>query len=138
VDAATSTIATVAGNGQQALNTAMTLGGSALSISLGGGYLALDPAGNLYIYSLCLVIKVDRTSGLTTAVAGTGQCRSGGDGDPATSAQFSYGNGGGLAVDASGNVYVGDAPGVARSTLPRASSRWLLAADHHPPMDMLY
>jgi uncharacterized protein (TIGR03437 family) len=107
VDAATGTITTIAGNGE-VNSTTITLGGSALSLSLGGeGSLALDPAGNLYIAGMCRIIKVDAKSGLTGNVAGTGECGFAGDGGPATSAQVSF-VGGGIASDASGTLYIAD------------------------------
>ena len=69
--------------------------------------LAVDAAGNLYIAdSLNNRIRVVTPGGIITTIAGTGKFGSGGDGGPATSAQFNSPSG--LALDAAGNLYVAD------------------------------
>jgi len=67
--------------------------------------VALDAAGNLYIAdrSNHRIRKVD-TSGIITTVAGNGISGYSGDGGPATDAQLKYPDG--VALDASGNLYV--------------------------------
>jgi sugar lactone lactonase YvrE len=70
--------------------------------------LALDGAGNLYIADSgnYRVRKVAASTGIITTVAGTGGCCYSGDGGPATSAELDYPEG--VAVDASGNLYIAD------------------------------
>jgi len=65
--------------------------------------VAYSPAGELYIGEEARVRKV-RSSGDTVSVAGTGEPGFTGDGGPATSAEIQQVTG--LAVDASGNVYI--------------------------------
>lgn len=66
-----------------------------------------DSSGNLYIgdTSNSRLRKID-TSGNISTVAGTGSATFGGDGGPATIAQFSTPQG--TAVDSSGNIYMAD------------------------------
>ena len=69
--------------------------------------MALDSKGNLYLaeFGSNVIRKVDST-GVITLFAGDGQARFAGDGGPALKASL-Y-SPGGLAVDASGNLYVSD------------------------------
>ncbi len=67
--------------------------------------LALDSYGNLYMSVGDQVREVD-TSGVITTLAGTGSKGFSGDGGPATEAQLDRPRG--VAVDASGNVYILD------------------------------
>src|SRR5437016_3824473 len=104
VAAATGIITTVAGGG-----SALGDGGAATSASLyGPTAVALDASGNLYIadQNNHRVRKVDAATGIITTVAGTGGPGVAGDGGAATSASLN--NPDGVAVDASGNVYVAD------------------------------
>jgi hypothetical protein len=70
--------------------------------------VAADGAGNVYVsdQSKADVRKIN-TSGIITAIAGTGTNGYGGDGGPATSALISVPWG--IAADTLGNVYIGDA-----------------------------
>lgn len=72
-----------------------------------GAYLAIDGAGALYLSQTGanLIHKV-APDGTVTTYAGTGQVGSGGDGGPATAAQFFSPSS--LSVDSAGNVYVAD------------------------------
>lgn len=69
--------------------------------------IAYDTAGNLYIADLNdnVIRKVD-LAGIITTVAGTGEQGFSGDGGPATGAQLD--SPAGVAVDASGNIYIAD------------------------------
>ncbi len=70
--------------------------------------LAFDPAGNMYIcdgYGGNRIRKVD-TAGIISTVAGTGSAGYNGDGIAGTSAEINIPRG--VAVDASGNVYIAD------------------------------
>src|SRR5439155_1203677 len=100
VPALSQTINTVAGGGD---------GGAATSASLNVPTgVALDASGNLYIadYGNQRIRKVDAASGIITTVAGNGSPTFAGDGGAATSASL---NGPfGVALDASGNLYVAD------------------------------
>ena len=70
--------------------------------------IAFGPTGNLYIADAqnFRIRRVDASSGVITTIAGTGAQGFGGDGGAATSATF--GDVGGMAADAAGNVYVSD------------------------------
>jgi len=101
----TGTISTVAGNG--------SLGstgddGPAISATLDEPVgLALDTGGNLYIADMGNNrIRKISASGTITALAGNGMVGSGGDGGEAKSANLNRPQG--VAVDASGNVYIAD------------------------------
>lgn len=106
VAAASGLITTVAGNG------AITYsgdGGAATSASLNSpSAVAVDAAGNLYIAELYngRVRKVAATTGVITTVAGNGNSSYSGDGGLATSASLFAPTS--VAVDAAGNLYIGD------------------------------
>jgi hypothetical protein len=113
VDALTGDITVIAGNGMSATTGD---GGAATSASIRApAALAIDQAdGNLYIAdSRDHVVRfVNMSTGIITTVAGTigMACTSAtaacGDGGQATSAQFNEPNG--IALDASGDIYVSD------------------------------
>ncbi|HUP70849.1 MAG TPA: hypothetical protein VM142_13695 [Acidimicrobiales bacterium] len=79
-------------------------GGPATEADLPAAAVALDASGNLYVAGGSRVRKVD-TSGVITTVAGGGGDRR--DGVSATSARLVHALG--LAIDASGNLYIADA-----------------------------
>lgn len=96
---------TVAGNG---LVSRSGDGGAATSAQLNTPLgVAIDGSGNLYIADTLnnLVRKVD-AKGVITTFAGTGTAGSSGDNGPAGSAQLNAPQG--LAVDASGSLYIAD------------------------------
>jgi hypothetical protein len=98
-------ITTVAGTGTGGFSGD---GGPATSAMLNGADdVAVDDSSNLYIVDNGnqRVRKVDG-SGTITTVAGTGSSGFSGDGGPATSAELA--NPGNVAVDGSGNLYIGD------------------------------
>ncbi len=99
------TISTVAGNGSPG---SAGDGGPATTAQLSfPGGLAVDAAGNLYIAdSDNNRIRQVTPGGTISTVAGTGTSGFSGDGGPATAAALSYPDG--VAVDVSGNVYIGD------------------------------
>ena len=101
-------IKTVAGNGSQGFSGD---GGPAISAEFNGSLgidIALDGSGNLFITDgLNNRIREVSTSGTITTVAGGGDPSDGvGDGGPATSASLSLPYG--VAVDGSGNLFIGD------------------------------
>src|SRR5271165_6471949 len=67
--------------------------------------MTVDASGNLFFISLNCVFKLDQ-KGIVTRVAGNSRTGYSGDGGPALSATFNTASG--LAVDATGNIYVAD------------------------------
>ena len=106
VDAATGIIQTVAGTGVAGYSGD---GGPATSAQIKNpAVVAVDASGNIYIADTLnhRIRKVDAATGIIQTVAGTGVAGYSGDGGPATSAQIK--NPAVVAVDASGNIYIGD------------------------------
>jgi trimeric autotransporter adhesin len=99
-------ITTVAGNGTVGYSGD---GGPATAASLVAGSIAVDGAGDLFIVDY-LNNRIRRISpdGIVTTIAGNGVPGYAGDGCSATGAALQPGAGSGIAVDGSGNVYVGD------------------------------
>ena len=101
-------ISTVAGNGS---STFSGDGGPAISAGFNGLFgfdLALDASGNLLICeNFSGRIRQVSTGGtVTTLAGGGGYSGAEGDGGPATAATFSYPDG--IALDASGNLFIAD------------------------------
>jgi trimeric autotransporter adhesin len=71
--------------------------------------VAVDASGNIYIADTVnnRIRKVTKSTGIISTVAGTGETRYSGDGGLATSAKVYSPTG--VAVDASGNIYIADA-----------------------------
>ncbi len=103
--AADGTINTIAGNGTAAFGGD---GGPAVSASFKSPYgVALDSAGLIYIaeYSSSRIRRIALSGGIST-IAGNGRFGFTGDGGAATNAAFNFPSG--VAVAASGNIYVAD------------------------------
>ncbi len=104
--AADGTVTTVAGTGQRGFSGD---GGAATAAQLNFPYdVAVDGSGNLYIVDRDnqRIRKVAAADGTITTVAGTGQQGFSGDGGAATAARLNFPND--VAVDGSGNFYIGD------------------------------
>ena len=67
--------------------------------------MAVDPSGNVYFADGDTILRLDAITGVVTLVAGNGTAGYSGDNGPAIDAQLSgpYG----LALDSSGNLYIG-------------------------------
>jgi uncharacterized protein (TIGR03437 family) len=91
------------GDGGQAINAALNMG----SGNTGPGRLCLDSQDNLYVtdYGNHRIRKIT-SAGIITTVAGNGQAAYNGDNILATAASLN--NPLGVAVDASGNIYIAD------------------------------
>jgi uncharacterized protein (TIGR03437 family) len=102
LDATTGVLTLVAGNGSSGFSGDK---GPAASAQLNEPWgVALDSAGNLYIADTLNNRIREVSNGVISTVAGGGTSL--GDGGPATSAQLSFPQG--VAVDSSGNLYIGD------------------------------
>jgi len=102
IDQATNQITRVAGGGINIPGF-----GAATGMNLGGPFdLVTDAAGQLYISNYTQLFKVDLASGVLSIFAGTGVAGFGGDGGPATAAQFQELSG--LAFTPAGALLVGD------------------------------
>ena len=99
------TIATIAGNGVLSYSGD---GGPATAAQLNTPQaVATDSSGNLYIAdTFNNVVRKVTASGAISTIAGNGTAGFGGDGGAATAAQLNGPQG--IAVDASGNIYVAD------------------------------
>ena len=106
VDAVTGILTVVAGTG---VASSAGDGGPAVLAGVNGpSDVALDSSGNLFISETFgnRVRRVDANSGIITTYAGTGVAGFSGDGGPATSGTL-Y-NPFGIALDATGNLYIAD------------------------------
>src|SRR6185503_18195613 len=103
VSGATNIISTLGGDG-----TATGDGPAARAVMIEPNRVIVDAAGNAYVAERrgSRIRRIDAASGVATTIAGTGNISWGGDGGPATAAYLAYPDG--IAVDASGNVYVSD------------------------------
>jgi NHL repeat-containing protein len=105
IDAKTHIVNTVAGNGSE---NSSGDGGAATAAGVRYPYaIAVDTAGNLFIVENgeFKVRRVDEATGVITTVAGTGVDGFSGDAGPAVRAEI---NPSGIAVDATGNLYIAD------------------------------
>jgi uncharacterized protein (TIGR03437 family) len=97
------TISTFAGGAPPPTPIAATQ--AAIASSVGPSGIAVDPAGNVYFSAENCVFKID-ASGVMTRVVGNSRTGYSGDGGAATNAQLNYSYG--VAVSASGDLYVAD------------------------------
>ncbi len=109
VDASKGTISTIAGIGGRLGHGYGGDGGPAIEamLRLPVG-VAVDGAGNVYIADTLnsRIRKVEAGTGTISTIAGTGRFGYGGDGGPAAEAMLGHPEG--VAVDASGNVFIAD------------------------------
>jgi sugar lactone lactonase YvrE len=106
IDVTTGNISTVAGTGNPTYNGD---GIAATTAGLVGPHgIAIDSAGNLYISDLNgnRIRKIAESTGLISTVAGTGTAGYTSDGIQAATAELD--NPSGIAIDASGNLYIAD------------------------------
>ena len=104
VDPATGNVTAVAGGGET-----LGDGGPATAASLARPRgVVVDAMGNVFIADTGhhSIRRVDASTGVITTVAGTGTSGFSGDGGPATNARLADPSG--VAVDASGNIFVSD------------------------------
>jgi sugar lactone lactonase YvrE len=106
IDAATGTIATIAGNGDQFYAGD---GAAATSVDFIPGSAAFDRSGGIVLadYYGSRVRRVDLAVGIMTTVVGTGIAGDSGDGGLATDAQVKTPSS--VAIDSRGQLYVADA-----------------------------
>lgn len=106
VDRQTGEIATIAGTGAEGYTGD---GGPATLATFSQPYsLQVDARGNVYVVDRLnyVIRRVDAGSGIVTTIAGTGEVGSGGDGGPATLAQFREPND--CFLDNSGGLLIAD------------------------------
>ena len=115
----TGVITTIAGNGNPAFSGD---GGQAAAAQLNYPKgLAADASGNLCIadFSSSRIRKI-ATTGIITTIAGNGNFGFSGDGGPATAAELEFPLG--VAVDASGNLFIADTNSVVRKVAASGSA----------------
>ncbi len=122
VSNATDIVNSIAGNGSLGFSGD---GGSSMGAQLADPHdVVLDKSGNVYIAdTLNARIRIINTSGIISTFAGIGTHGYSGDGGPASQAQLYYPAG--LAIDASGNLYIAD---FGNATVRKVSTN---GVDHH-------
>lgn len=125
------TISVVAGTGAQGFAGDGVTGGATLASLYHPYATAVDTTGNVYIADTfnCVVRKVS-TANTVTTVAGIGaSCAYSGDGGKGTAAQLYYPEG--LALDASGNLFIADAQNCVVRKLVLSSNTITTYAGNH-------
>ena len=102
------TLTVVAGTGVAGYAGDGAMGGAANALLNGPYGIAVDSAGNIYVsdYHNDVVREIDTTNTITTIAGVQGQCNYNGDGAPATTLHLCEPEG--LALDTSGNLYIGN------------------------------
>jgi streptogramin lyase len=106
LDLKTGVISTFAGTGERGYSGD---GGPATQAAMRSPYeLRFDAAGNLFVVEMQnhIVRRIDAKTGIISTIAGTGTRGFGGDGGPATQAQFSQPHS--IALDGKGSLYIAD------------------------------
>jgi hypothetical protein len=105
---ASGTISVVAGSGAQGYAGDGVVGGAGNASLFHPFAVTVDGTGIVYIAEQgnCIVRKVDTAKTVTTVAGIAGSCGYSGDGGKGTAAQLYYPQG--LALDASGNLFIGD------------------------------
>lgn len=110
LDLKTRQVTTVAGSGKKSSPGApVGDGGPATAAALNEPYeVRFDKAGNMYFVEMkgAVVRKVDAKTGIISTIAGTGTVGFGGDGGPATKAQFNQPHS--IALDDNNGLYIAD------------------------------
>ena len=106
INAATSIITTICGNGTLGYSGD---GGPAINAMISKPTsLCFDKCGDLYFSDedSCRVRRIDGITGIITTIAGNGTAGFSGDGGLAVNAEFNHPTG--IAIDTTGNIYIGD------------------------------
>ena len=127
----TGTISVVAGTGAQGFTGDGVTGGAALASLYHPYAAAADTTGNVYIADTynCVVRKVSTANTITTVAGIGGSCGYSGDSGKGTAAQLYYPEG--LALDASGNLFIADAQNCVVRKLVLASNTITTYAGNH-------
>jgi len=143
VTASTGIIKIVAGSG---VNGYSGDGGPALNAKFDYPQgIAVDSAGNIYVvdFGNCAIRKIDNGTGNISSLVGTpspsgfgGTCGLAGDGGPASAAEIAYPYG--VAVDSSGNVFIGDSNNNAVRMVAASNGNIYTVAGSHYGFGTLY